>query len=336
MRIGIDLMGSENSPLALFEAVLKAAQSLSGVTFLVLALPRDIEVIQSQPRVIDLVQDHSSHFEFHPVNQVVEMEDDPLTSVREKKGSSLVVGLMLLKKHAIDGFVTTGNTGALIAGASLLLPSLGMIKRPALLANLPTKKGEVSILDVGGSVKVRSSHLIQFAQMGAAYQQCRFGVQCPRVGLLNVGVESKKGTTEIRKAYDQLAGDPSNKLWMQFVGNIEGRELFQGLVDVLITDGFAGNVLLKTAEGVSSFILEQLQDLLQPLSIEQKTLVFESLRTQFDYEEYMGAIVCGVDGVVVKCHGSSSAKGMFNAIKGAVELVRNQFIDKIKSQLGCN
>lgn len=317
-------MGSENSPLVLFQGVAKAAQNFSHAHFILLATPDVIRQIQQQADSYVI----PSSIIFQPISQVIEMKDEPLSSIRQNKNSSLIIGLQLLKDRQVDAFVTAGNTGALIVAATLLIPLFKQIKRPALLANLPTKKGKVTIIDVGGTVNARVGHLMQFAEMGIAYQQC-LGVNYPRVGLLNIGVESKKGTLEVRRAYNLLRGRPN----IDFVGNVEGREVFQGNVDVLITDGFAGNVLLKTAEGVYSFILDQLKQVLETVSLGNEEEIYRMLKTQFDYEEYMGAILCGIDGLVVKCHGATDSNGLYNAIQGACEAIKSNFIGKIKGIL---
>jgi len=324
-------MGSENSPILLFSAVLKAAIKFPHAIFIVFIDKSASDSINSQAVFQSTHPSVKARLEFYLVNEIILMTDDPLISLKEKKNSSLIRGLQLLNHGLINAFVTSGNTGALVAGAALLLPLIGSIKRPALLAHLPTKKGKVSIIDVGGSVECRASHLIQFAQMGIAYHRSCGGKEPTKVGLLNVGVESKKGTLEIRKAYDFFNQAGENFPYMKFVGNIEGREVFQGGVDVLITDGFAGNVLLKTAEGVYSLITQQLEHVLEGLRLDHRQAIFQSLRSQFDYEECIGAIVCGVDGIVVKCHGNVSDKGIYHAISGAIELVENGFIDKIKN-----
>lgn len=330
MRIGIDLMGSDRSPTILFQAIEQAAAEFNQIDFVVFVTQTALDAI---------LLHHSIHFfsrpdqlKFQVVSDVIDMHDEPLVAIRQKKNSSLVLGLKSLKKHYLDGFVTAGNTGALIAGAALLLPLLPGIKRPALLAALPTEKGSVAIIDVGGNVSYKAYHLAQFAHMGVAYQRCWEGIKHPRVGLLNIGVESKKGTSEVRQAY-QLMEAMSEKKEMLFVGNVEGREVFQGAVDVLVTDGFTGNVLLKTSEGVSSFILLQLQAALQEVSPEARQTVIRHLQPQFDYEEYNGAIVCGVDCVAVKCHGQSSSKGFLRGIQRAIRLVENGFTHQIKEQL---
>lgn len=330
MRIGIDLMGSDRSPAVLFKAVEQAAEEFPLIDFVVFITQVALdEILLHSSSRFPL---RRAHLEFQIVSEVIEMQDEPLLAIRQKKNSSLALGIKLLKKRHLDGFVSAGNTGALIAGATLSLPLLPGIKRPALLATLPTEKGDVAIIDVGGNVSYKAYHLVQFAQLAVAYQRCYQGIKQPRVGLLNIGVESKKGTSELRQAY-QFLQELARRGEMEFVGNIEGREVFQGAIDVLVTDGFTGNVLLKTSEGVSSFILQQLNHSLQSILPEQRLAILRDLYDQFDYEEYNGAIICGVDCVAVKCHGQSSAKGLFQGIQGAIQLVKNGFIQQLKQQL---
>jgi glycerol-3-phosphate acyltransferase PlsX len=338
LRIGIDLMGSESSPAILFEAVLQASEQIPGVTLIVFATQAAIDSIWiNKPTLASLLARPISRIEFRVVSEIIEMSDEPLIAIRQKKHSSLIVGMRLLKKRFLDAFISAGNTGALIASATLTLPLLPGIKRPALLAALPTEKGDVAVVDVGGNVSCKAYHLVQFAQIGAAYQRCCRGIKVPTVGLLNIGVESKKGTSEVRQAYqilqEQMSLQSSQTHQMHFIGNIEGREVFQGKADVLVTDGFTGNVLLKSSEGVSSFILEHLNYVLGDILPQQKQAILNYLHYHFDYEEYAGAIVCGVDRIAIKCHGKSSVKGMLNAIKGASELIKTAFIDQIKQQL---
>ncbi len=184
------------------------------------------------------------------------MDDDPLIAVRRKKDSSLCQGLQYLKEKKIDAFVSAGNTGALLFAAKTTLKTLKGIDRPALLALLPTKKKEVAVLDVGANLSLKPDHIVQFAQMGIAYQKSR-GIENPIVGLLNIGIEAKKGTPQLQEAYLKL--DAMNRDQPFFAGNIEGKDVFHGNIDVLVTDGFTGNVFLKTAEGIAAFILEQLE-----------------------------------------------------------------------------
>lgn len=183
---------------------------------------------------------------------------------------------------------------------------------------------------MGGNVSYKAHHLVQFAQLGVAYQRCTRQMSHPRVGLLNIGVESKKGTSEVRQAYELLqALGREGKI--TFIGNVEGKEVFQGGADVLVTDGFTGNVLLKTSEGAASFILQELRKTLEKMIPQEQAFVWHSFAHQFDLEEYNGAVVCGVDRVVIKCHGHSSPRGLFQGVKKAIELVEQRFIEKIKA-----
>jgi phosphate acyltransferase len=330
LRIGIDLMGSDRSPVDLFKAIELITEEFPQIYLVVFVTQAAFDQIRLIFSVFFSLK--HAHLEFQIVSDVIEMQDEPLLAIRQKKNSSLSLGIKLLRKRYLDGFVSAGNTGALIAGATLSLPLLPGIKRPALLATLPTEKGNVAIIDVGGNVACKACHLVQFALLAVAYQRCSEGIKQPRVGLLNIGVESRKGTSEVRQAY-QLLKELARKKDMQFVGNVEGGEVFQGAVDVLVTDGFTGNVLLKTSEGVSSFILQQIGQVLQGIIPEQHQTILRVLHEKFDYDEYNGAIICGVDCVAVKCHGQSSAKGLFQGIQGAIHLVQNGFIHQIKHQL---
>jgi len=330
LRIGIDLMGGDNPPTVLFEAVKQAVAFSSQTDFTLFATQQAIDDISAQWS--DWIQTLGPRLDFIVATDVIEMHEEPLLAIRKKKHSSLSLGIKLLKKRFLNGFISLGNTGALIAGATLSLPLLPGIKRPALLAILPTEKGSVAIIDVGGNVSCKSDHLVQFAKLGAAYQRCGLGIKRPKVGLLNIGAESKKGTSEIRQAYTLLQSISSD-CGMQFVGNVEGRDIFQGSVDVLVTDGFTGNVLLKASEGISSFILQQFSQSLKQISVVDTTKVLADLNRQFDYEEYNGAILCGVDAVIVKCHGQSSAKGLLEGIRGTVKLVENKFVEQLQACL---
>jgi glycerol-3-phosphate acyltransferase PlsX len=321
LRIGVDLLGSDSPPHILFDAILLAAQQLpSFCTFIVFADVLAIQQLTTKNLPLN------SRINFHLVSDLIEMEDDPLPAIRQKKKSSIVIGMRLLKKQHLDAYVTAGNTGALIASATLSLPKLPDIKRPALLATLPTKKNDVTVIDVGGNVHCKAHHLVQFAKMGAAFHRCTAGTERSRVGLLNIGAELKKGSLELRQAHHLLADKPIEGI--QFIGNVEGRQIFEGDVDVLVTDGFTGNIVLKTAEGISSFIFDHLKGHGDHF---QRSI--EEIQHQFNYAEYPGALLCGVEGIVIKCHGHSSVRAFYNGILGAANLVQKGFLDQIKAQL---
>lgn len=313
LSIGIDLMGSDTAPEAIYRAVLQLLQD---------GFPAKVVFFASQ----EVSGELDPSLEIVPCSQVIQMEDDPLIAVRRKKDSSLCQGLKYLKEEKIDAFVSAGNTGALLLAAKTTLKTLRGIDRPAMLALLPTKKKEVAVLDVGANLTLKPHHIVQFAAIGIAYQKSR-GIVSPTVGLLNIGTEAKKGTPQLQEAYLKL--DALNRGEEKvFAGNIEGRDVFDGNIDVLVTDGFTGNVFLKTAEGLAAFILEQLEQTSSSFSPE-----LAALRSRLHYAEYPGAILCGVNGVVVKCHGDSSPETFLHGIKGALRLVEHGFLEKIKSQL---
>lgn len=269
-------------------------------------------------------------FDIVKSSQIIEMDDDPLLAVRRKKDSSLCKGLQYLKDKKIDAFVSAGNTGALLLAAKTTLKTIPGIDRPALLALLPTKKKEVAVLDVGANLSLTSEHILQLAAMGIAYQKSR-GIENPTVGLLNIGTEAMKGTPHHRETYLKL--DAMNRDRQVFAGNIEGKAVFQGDIDVLVTDGFTGNVFLKTAEGIADFILEELENTSRETSFSHLQHELSNLRSRMHYAEYPGAILCGVNGIVIKCHGDSSPETFMHGIKGALRLVKHGFLEKITSQL---
>ncbi len=313
-RIAVDLLGSDTSPAKLLTQLLSLFKELQNKVSFTLFISPDL--VKKIPHGIEAIV----------CKEVITMEDDPLLAVRKKKNASLIQGIRLLKEHKIDAFISAGNTGAMLASSQMNLPLFQGIKRAALLTLLPTKQKEIVIIDVGANVSSPSEQLVQFALMGVAYQKSR-GVAHPKIGLLNIGSEPKKGTVEIREAYEKLSTLYSDEKSAIFVGNIEARDVFQGEVDVLVTDGFSGNIFLKTAEGLAAFILDLL---------ENQAALEESLPTLYQrlhYAEYPGAILCGVEGVIVKCHGTGSALSFINSIKEAKQLVEHGFLKKVKSEL---
>lgn len=214
------------------------------------------------------------------------MEDAPLAAIRSKRGSSLCIGIRMLKEGLLQAFISAGNTGALIACAKIELPELPGVERPALMTLLPTRLGEMAVLDVGANTTYKVKHLVQFAAMGVAYQKSR-GIEVPKVGLLNIGSEARKGTPELQLAYNELLALSKKKnASFSFSGNIEGRDVFNGEIDVLITDGFTGNVFLKTAEGIAAVIMEELHSPLIQESSPQVKEILAHLQQRLHYAEY--------------------------------------------------
>lgn len=325
-------MGSESSPAVLFEAVLSAASHLSDQDSLVVFLTHSaMESILADVRFQQFIGQQTGLVDLHLVKDEITMEDDPLSSVRLKKESSVIAGLHQLREKKIDALVSAGNTGAIVAASTLILPKMGL-DRCCLLASLPTKRDPLAVLDVGGFLAPSPEVLLQYAKVGAAYQRALLGKKTPNVGLMNIGVESKKGTGEVRQAYKLLQSEVSGQF--HFVGNVEGREAFQGGVDVLVTDGFTGNVLLKVSQGVSSFIFDYLKAEMTDCATDAVNRVIDDLHRHFRYDEHPGAFLCGIEGLVIKCHGAATVRSIVQSILGARRLVEAEVIAKMKEELG--
>jgi len=323
-RIGVDLLGCEISGEDLLKALIDShfeGQHPPKFSFFATQNIFDSVVV---PEDMTLVT----------VTDEIDAQEDPMRAVRRKKDSSIHVGLQMLKTHDLDAFISAGNTGVLLANAKIQLPMLPGIDRPALITLIPTKKEPVAVLDVGANVEASAETLLQFAQMGIAYQKTR-GIDNPCAGLLNIGEEKQKGGPKLRKAYEFLQKLNENTPLKSpaFIGNIEGRDVFHGNIDVLVTDGFTGNVFLKTAEGIAGFVLDQMHDLGPIASLPGLKSLLNSVSHRLHYAEHPGALLCGVDGIVIKCHGASTPESFINSIKGASRLVKNFFIQHLKTQL---
>ena len=306
--IGLDLLGGDIPPERLLKDLLPF---IEGLPLAIFGLDKDLEAFSKL--------DHSLDAEFIPVGDVVALKEDPLAAVRKKKESSVNIGMRLLKEGRIQAYVGIGNTGAMLASAKIHLNPLPHKPRPALLAMLPTQKNPVAVLDVGANLALKPDQMLQLAKMGIAFQKTR-GVKSPKVGLLNIGSEEIKGRKDVREAYKKL----KNHLPDHFFGNIEGRDVFKGTIDVLVTDGFTGNIFLKTAEGMSHYILDKVASFLPK---------DESVTSHLDTDTYPGALLCGVDGIVMKCHSYASAQPIAYALSATQQLIENNLIDHLHTQL---
>lgn len=324
-HIGIDLMGSDSSPDGLLSCVLDFARSISSDVHLTLFATA--EVFSKKRKIPPQVT-------FHLVEEVISMDEPPLTAIRRKKNSSICAGIRLLKEGTLHAFISAGNTGALMGCAKLQLPALPHVDRPSLLTLLPTQTGDLAVLDVGANTSTKAKYLVQNAAMGAAYQRSR-GIKEPRVALLNIGSEAMKGTPELQEAYHQLEMLGKKKsAGFIFHGNVEGRDVFHGGIDVLVTDGFTGNVFLKTAEGIAAAILDQFEKAaLEGCTSELKKMI-SGMRTRLHYAEYPGALLCGIDAIVIKCHGNISSDSLTRSVTTAERLIKHAFLEQIKKTLG--
>lgn len=308
------MMGGDLPPESLFEAVIEATKQLDPACEYLVYLPQTtIHKLQKNPLPKSIV--------FVVADEVITQEDPPLEAARRKKHSSLVMGIQDVREKKIDAFVSIGNTGALIATAAMTLKRFPGISRPPLLALLPTEKGSVAVVDIGGNVNCTVEQMIQFAQMGIAYSQTSMGIPKPKVGLLNIGQESLKGDSSVRDAY-KILNVQSNEY--TFVGNVEGTTVFEGAVDVLVTDGFTGNVFLKASEGISALICRQMK---------QHQVTDTQVEQMFDYAEHPGAFLCGLNGIIVKSHGYSTPKALLSSIRAACRYATEGVVDKMRTLL---
>ncbi|HLE37172.1 MAG TPA: phosphate acyltransferase PlsX [Candidatus Acidoferrales bacterium] len=327
ITIAVDAMGGDHAPRPEVEGALEAARSF-GVRILLVGQPAAIkrELARHTHRGLPV--------EVVPASEVITMKDSPMQAFRRKKDSSMHVAARLVRDGHAEGLVSAGNTGAVMAVTRFTLGTLGGVDRVALAAPFPTLKGGVSVLlDVGANVDSKVEHLEQFAVMGEIYYRAIFGTRRPRVGLLSIGEEEMKGNELTREAHPRF-----KRLPLHFVGNVEGRDVFAGNVDVIVCDGFIGNVALKISEGVAQLIVTMLKGALNStLAAQVGSLIarraFRDFKKKIDYAEYGGAPLLGVRGVTVIGHGGSDANAIKNAVRVAAELARSKMNEKIEQEL---
>lgn len=314
MRIIVDVMGGDNAPEELVKGAVEAAERYTA-NFILVGDKAAIEAV-AEKEGYDL-----SRFEIVHAEQVITMEDDPISVVRAKSDSSMSVGLHLLADGQGDAFVSTGNTGALFTGATLIVRKIKGIQRAAIASVLPLSN-PVLLLDSGANLTVTPDQLQQFAMMGSIYMQNLFNLSSPRVGLLNNGSEECKGTPLQIETYKKLLADET----INFVGNVEGNKIPHEACDVLVTDGFTGNIVLKYTEGMGKMMIGTLKGLFKAnaMSMVSALLVKKGLgdiKVRFDASTYGGAPFLGISKPVIKAHGNSKARAFRNAIRQAIEYV---------------
>jgi glycerol-3-phosphate acyltransferase PlsX len=325
-RIAIDAMGGDHAPAEIIAGALRAQEEL-GVKVLLVGDPAEIQAAVKQ-------HTNASLLEIVPAEGTIEMGEEPLSALRRKPNASINVAMDLVKQKRADAVVSAGHSGAVMAAALLRLGRLRGIDRPAIGAVLPTMIAgkPVIILDVGANVDCRPKFLEQFALMGTVYSQYVLGINSPKVGLLNIGEEPSKGNELALRTHQLLQENPQ----IPFVGNAEGRDVLSGNFDVIVCDGFVGNVLLKFAEAVGEVALQILREEL-PQGVRGKigTSVLKPnlrrIKQRMDHAEHGGGLLLGVDGVCIISHGSSQAPTIFNAVRLAREAIDNHVLDRIQS-----
>ncbi|HEX9058836.1 MAG TPA: phosphate acyltransferase PlsX [Clostridia bacterium] len=326
MLILIDAMGGDNAPDAVVNGCIRVINEADGF---------DILMIGDQERIEKILKEknfNNPRLKVHHANDVIKNEDSPTKAIKSKKDSSMVIGFNLLKEKKGDVFIPAGNTGALLTGALLILGRFKGVDRPALATLIPNKKGVMLLLDAGANTTCKPVNYLQFGIMGSIFMKDVFNIEKPSVGLINVGEEESKGNDVIKQAYDMLS-----KADINFKGNLEPHRISEGKVDVAVSDGFVGNVLLKTTEGTAKYLFSQIKGIFTKNIINKICALiiksdFKKLQGLLDPSEYGGAPFLGVNGKVIKAHGRSDARAIKNAILKAYDYAKSPILDEIREQ----
>ena len=326
MKIAIDAMGGDHAPRVVVEGALLAAKELGVELILVgdeTAVKRELDLLGGQPKNVSI----------RHAGSVIAFNEPAAQSVRRKKDASICIATDLVKAGEADALVTAGHTGAAVAATTLKLRLLEGIERPGIGIAFPTLKNPVFLIDVGANIETKPIHLYQYAEMGEIYMRDILGVKKPSIGILNVGEEDSKGTEHIKEAHQLL-----EKSRLNFIGNVEGRDIFTGKCDVIVCDGFVGNVVLKVAESITEVIgmllkKELKKNYLTILGAVLSKSAFSALKQKVDYAEYGGAPLLGINGTCIISHGSSNPKAIKNAIRVASEAVAREVNKHILQEL---
>ena len=331
MIILLDAMGGDNAPDA---NIMGAVNSINKVKAEVVLVGKE-EMIRTKIKEFygKEMEEISDRLKIVNATETIEMDEQPTVAIRHKKDSSMVVGFNMLKEGKGDVFISAGNSGALLTGATLLVGRIKGIDRPALAGILPAYKSQLLLIDAGSNTNCKPINLLQFAQMSSIYLKNTFGIERPAIGLLNIGTEETKGNELVRESYNLLK-EKAEELDINFVGNVEGRDAFTGKIDAIVTDGFTGNVFLKTTEGLGKFVKQTLVESLTK-NLLTKILAIPALPAikrfskTMDYKSYGGALFLGVKKPVVKAHGSSDKLLFEYTIIQAEKFVENKAVDKM-------
>jgi glycerol-3-phosphate acyltransferase PlsX len=328
-KVALDAMGSDHAPQVEIDGAMAAARDF-GIGVILVGQP---EVVTPELRRCGWRGQGDRGIELVEAEEVIGMDEPVATAVRRKKKSSLRVGTRLVTEGKADGFVSAGNTGAAMATAKMVIGMLPGVDRPALAALIPTKSGKPTLLlDVGANAECKPHHLAQFAIMGDAYSRAVLGTMRPTVGLMSIGEEEAKGNDLTKEAFPLMRDLTS----LNFVGNVEGRDVFTGAVDVIVTDGFTGNVMLKLSEGLTDAMLSMIRRELSASAITKAGAMlarpaFRNIKRRLDYTEYGGAPLLGVRQIVVIGHGSSNARAIRSAIRSVKEFSEHRAGERIES-----
>lgn len=327
--IALDAMGGDFAPHETVKGAVAAAKDF-GIDVILVG-----EQAKLEAQLSELGHSPDEHVSICHSPEVVSMSDAPSVVIRGKRHSSVRVASNLVRKGVAAGIVSAGNTGATMAAARCEFGLAGRVQRPAIAQVFPNRIKGTVVLDLGANVDCKIEYLVQFGVMGSVYASIVFGIPEPKVGLLSIGSEDSKGNEFSRRVLAAMREEPA----MNFVGNVEGRDVFKGDVDVVVCDGFVGNIVLKITEGVAETVLGMMKDALSSSSVLTKVgaaLIrpsLQRLKKQMDYSEYGGAILLGVNGVCVICHGGSNAKAIRNALKRAHDFATSEIVSQITEKM---
>ena len=326
MIILVDAMGGDNAPGDIVNGCVEAVNEVQGFDILLIGDKKRIEEILGEKNL------NNPRIKVHHASEVITVEDSPTKAIKGKKDSSMVVGFDMLKEKKGDIFISCGNSGALMTGALLILGRIKGVDRPAFPAIIPTKTGKCIIIDAGLNTVCKPINYQQFGIMGSIFMKAMFNIEKPKVGLLNVGSEAGKGYEVIKQAYNLLEDSDVN-----FVGNIEGSDIFKGKVDVAVCDGFVGNVTLKAIEGAGSFLMSMIKGaFLKNLKTKLGAILLKSemkeVKKVLDPDENGGALIIGVNGLVLKSHGNSNVRTIKNVILKASILGKTRIIETLSDE----
>ena len=328
INLAVDIMGGDYGPPTTISGVFRASKLYPSVTF---KLFGDKYLAQEELKKIPEFR----NYELIHTTEYIKSDDEPVNALRKLKKSSLRLAVNDVGEKQSDGLVSAGNTGALMAISKFVLKTLSGINRPAIAGLMPTLRGEIVILDLGANIECTHINLVQFALMGETFAKALLGIKSPKIGILNVGSEEIKGNAIVKKTFEDLEKLSSK---INFFGFIEGNDINKGIVDVVVTDGFSGNIALKTAEGVAELIVSFLQSAYKSSIISKVGYLLSKpalnrFKKRIDPRKYNGAVLLGLNGIVVKSHGGTDSFGFSNAISSAVSLIENNYNAAIKEKI---
>lgn len=324
-NIALDAMGGDNAPAEIVKGAVEAVEKEPSMKVFLIGIQEAIE------KELIKYQYNKSQIEVVNASEVIETAEPPVNAIRKKKDSSMVVGMKMVKSAQADAFVSAGSSGAILVGGQVIVGRIKGVERPPLAPLIPTEKGVTLLIDCGANVDARASHLVQFAKMGSIYMENVLGIRNPKVGIVNIGAEEDKGNALVKETFPLLKEQKD----INFIGSVEAREIPHGQADVVVCEAFAGNIILKLYEGVGAVLVDKIKEGMMG-SLRSKIgalLVKPALKgtlKQFDASEYGGAPLLGLNGLVVKTHGSSKSKEVCNTLLQCVTFKQQKINEKIK------